>query len=44
MKELYLSHISPWAPGLLDDKENWQKCDENISVDDIAQNMTMLGI
>ena len=25
MKELYLSHISPWAPGLLDDKENWQK-------------------
>lgn len=25
MKELYLSHISPWAPGLLDNKENWQK-------------------
>ena len=25
MKELYLSHISPWAPGLLDNKEKWQK-------------------
>ena len=25
-------------------KENWEKCDENISVDEIAQNMTMLGI
>ena len=25
MEKLYLSHISPWAPGLLDDKENWQK-------------------
>ncbi|MBR2105632.1 MAG: beta-ketoacyl synthase chain length factor [Treponema sp.] len=25
MEELYLSHISPWAPGLLDNKENWQK-------------------
>ena len=23
MKELYLSHISPWAPGLLDNSENW---------------------
>ena len=26
------------------DKETWQKCDENISVDEIAENMTMLGI
>ncbi|MBO6232790.1 MAG: division/cell wall cluster transcriptional repressor MraZ [Clostridia bacterium] len=26
------------------DKDAWQKCDENISVDEIAQNMTMLGI
>ena len=25
-------------------KENWEKCDENISVDEIAENMTMLGI
>ncbi len=25
MKDLYLSHISPWAPGLLDNIENWQK-------------------
>lgn len=25
MKELYLSNISPWAPGLLDNIENWQK-------------------
>ena len=25
-------------------KENWLKCDENISVDEIAENMTMLGI
>lgn len=26
------------------DKEIWQKCDENISADEIAENMTMLGI
>ena len=26
------------------EKENWQKCDENISADEIAENMTMLGI
>lgn len=26
------------------DKETWQKCDENISADEIAENMTMLGI
>ena len=26
------------------DKEKWAKCDEEISADDIAQNMTMLGI
>ena len=26
------------------DKQTWQKCDENISVDEIAENMTMLGI
>ena len=26
------------------DKEVWQKCDENISADEIAENMTMLGI
>ena len=26
------------------DKEMWQKCDENISADEIAENMTMLGI
>ena len=25
-------------------KENWEKCDENISAEDIAENMTMLGI
>ena len=25
-------------------KETWQKCDDNISADEIAQNMTMLGI
>ena len=25
-------------------KENWKKCDETISVDEIAENMTMLGI
>lgn len=25
-------------------KEVWKKCDENISADDIATNMTMLGI
>ena len=25
-------------------KANWEKCDENISVDEIAENMTMLGI
>ena len=25
-------------------KEIWQKCDENISADEIAENMTMLGI
>ena len=25
-------------------KQNWEKCDENISVDEIAENMTMLGI
>ena len=26
------------------DKGIWQKCDEDISADDIAENMTMLGI
>ncbi|MCI8545804.1 MAG: division/cell wall cluster transcriptional repressor MraZ [Clostridia bacterium] len=26
------------------DKETWQSCDENISADEIAENMTMLGI
>ena len=26
------------------DKETWQKCDEDISADEIAENMTMLGI
>lgn len=26
------------------DKETWKKCDENISADEIAENMTMLGI
>ena len=26
------------------DKATWEKCDENISVDEIAENMTMLGI
>ena len=26
------------------DKSNWLKCDENISADEIAENMTMLGI
>ncbi len=26
------------------DKQTWNKCDEDISVDDIAENMTMLGI
>ena len=25
-------------------KQIWEKCDENISADEIAQNMTMLGI
>ena len=25
-------------------KQNWEKCDENISVNEIAENMTMLGI
>ena len=25
-------------------KENWEKCDDNISADEIAENMTMLGI
>ena len=25
-------------------KETWKKCDENISADEIAENMTMLGI
>jgi MraZ protein len=25
-------------------KQNWEKCDENISADEIAENMTMLGI
>ena len=25
-------------------KETWEKCDEDISADEIAQNMTMLGI
>lgn len=25
-------------------KETWDKCDENISADEIAENMTMLGI
>ena len=25
-------------------KETWEKCDENISADEIAANMTMLGI
>lgn len=26
------------------DKQTWQNCDENISADEIAENMTMLGI
>ena len=26
------------------DKATWNKCDENISADEIAENMTMLGI
>jgi len=26
------------------DKEKWAKCDEEISADEIAENMTMLGI
>ena len=26
------------------DKEKWSKCDEEISADEIAENMTMLGI
>ena len=26
------------------DKATWQKCDENISADEFAENMTMLGI
>ena len=26
------------------DKTTWEKCDENISADEIAENMTMLGI
>ena len=26
------------------DKNTWEKCDENISADEIAENMTMLGI
>ena len=26
------------------DKATWEKCDENISADEIAENMTMLGI
>ena len=26
------------------DKDTWEKCDENISADEIAENMTMLGI
>ena len=26
------------------DKSTWDKCDENISADEIAENMTMLGI
>jgi len=26
------------------DKETWEKCDESISADEIAENMTMLGI
>ena len=26
------------------DKATWEKCDENISADEIAQNMKMLGI
>ena len=26
------------------DKQTWQDCDENISADEIAENMTMLGI
>ena len=26
------------------DKATWSKCDENISADEIAENMTMLGI
>ena len=26
------------------DKDTWMKCDENISADEIAANMTMLGI
>jgi len=25
-------------------KDNWQKCDENMSVDELAENMTFLGI
>ena len=25
-------------------KQTWEKCDEDISADEIAQNMTMLGI
>ena len=25
-------------------KATWEKCDENISADEIAENMTMLGI
>ena len=25
-------------------KDTWEKCDENISADEIAENMTMLGI
>ena len=26
------------------DKQTWEKCDENISADEIAENMTLLGI
>ena len=26
------------------DKQTWQNCDESISADEIAENMTMLGI
>ena len=26
------------------DKQTWQKCDDNISADEIAENITMLGI